>query len=59
MEKIKSEAMVLVKAGNADSAFERRSVELPAPQKDEVVVESEAFGLNYADVMARLVMRLY
>lgn len=46
--------MFLVKAGNADSAFERKSVEIPAPQKDEVVVESEAFGLNYADVMARL-----
>ena len=43
----------LIKKGDAKSAFELRSFELPAPGNNEVIVEVEAFGLNYADVMAR------
>lgn len=50
---MKSEAYFLIKKGAADTAFELRSFELPAPKSKEVVVEVEAFGLNYADVMAR------
>ena len=50
---MKSEAIYLIKKGAANQAFERRSLELPALGTNDVLVESEAFGLNYADVMAR------
>jgi NADPH2:quinone reductase len=49
-----SEAMFLVRKGDADKAFERRERTLPELKAKEVLIESEAFGLNYADVMARL-----
>ena len=48
-----SEAFYIVKKGAADEAFDRRSFEINAPSGNEVLVEVEAFGLNYADVMAR------
>lgn len=48
-----SEGYFLVKKGNAQEAFELRNFELKAPLIDELVIEVEAFGLNYADVMAR------
>ncbi|MEQ9302392.1 MAG: zinc-binding dehydrogenase, partial [Marinoscillum sp.] len=44
----------LVKNGKADTAFELREKPLPVPGDDEVLIESEGFGLNFADVMARL-----
>lgn len=50
---MKSEALFLVRTGAAEQAFERRAFELPALKDGEVLIESEAFGLNYADVMAR------
>lgn len=50
---MKSEAVFLVKKGAANQAFDRRPLELPALGANDVLVESEAFGLNYADVMAR------
>jgi NADPH:quinone reductase-like Zn-dependent oxidoreductase len=53
MNNMKTEAMVLVRKGDADQAFDRRAIDLPALQSNEVLIESEAFGLNYADVMAR------
>jgi NADPH2:quinone reductase len=53
MDKIKTEAIVLVKNGAAAHAFERRVITIAAPKENEVVIDSEAFGLNYADVMAR------
>ena len=53
MSKLTTEAMMLVRKGEAINAFERRSIELDQPADGEVIVESEAFGLNYADVMAR------
>jgi NADPH2:quinone reductase len=34
-------------------AFELREIELPKLKPDQVLIEVEAFGLNYADVMAR------
>lgn len=49
----KSEAFFLKQTGDAHQAFELKSYELKAPEGIEVVIESEAFGLNYADVMAR------
>ena len=50
---METEAIVLTKIGPASDAFERKTVHLPALGSDEVCIESEAFGLNYADVMAR------
>ena len=50
---MKSEAFFLCKKGAADKAFEKREFEIPEPKEHEVLVEVEAFGLNYADVMAR------
>ncbi len=50
---MKSEAYFLCKKADAHSAFELRSFETPTLKDQEVLVESEAFGLNYADVMAR------
>ncbi len=54
MNKITTEAIVLKQNGSAATAFERRCWEIDAPKDNEVVIESEAFGLNYADVMSRL-----
>lgn len=51
---MKSEAWVLTGYGAADRVFERREVEVAPPGPGEVLIESAAFGLNFADVMARL-----
>ena len=48
-----SEAIFLVRKGTAKQAFEKQKISLPALKDHEVLIESEAFGLNYADVMAR------
>lgn len=50
---METEAFVLCKNGPSAQAFERKTVQLPELASDEVLIESEAFGLNYADVMAR------
>ena len=52
-EGIKTVAIMLVKHGDASIAFERKAMTINAPKSGEVLIESEAFGLNYADVMAR------
>lgn len=49
-----TEAFHLIKKGIAESAFELRSLSLPELKDDQVLIDVEAFGLNYADVMARL-----
>ena len=47
-------AVFLTKKGDANQAFEIRDTQQPIIQKpDDVLIEVEAFGLNYADVMAR------
>ena len=46
-------AILLIKTGNAATAFEIREVEKPSPQDGEVLIKVKAFGLNFADVMAR------
>lgn len=48
-----TEAFFLVKSGSANHAFERRSFVLPVLKENQILIEVEAFGLNYADVMAR------
>jgi NADPH2:quinone reductase len=46
-------AAFLVKKGKAETAFEIRETPVPEPKPDEVLVKVEAFGLNYAEIMAR------
>ncbi len=46
-------AVHLVKTGDQPSCFEIREIEKPKPQAGEVRIKVKAFGLNYADVMAR------
>lgn len=53
MSNIQSEAFFLTKVGKPEEAFSLRSFELNQLKEGEVLVENEAFGLNYADVMAR------
>lgn len=45
-------AAVLVKNANPEQAFELREMPDPTPQANEVLVAVQAFGLNFADVMA-------
>lgn len=47
-------AAYLVKKGKAERAFEWREVSRPTPKENEILIKVSAFGLNYADVMARL-----
>lgn len=47
-------AIFLTKKGSAQHAFEERETEKPKlVLADDVLIKVEAFGLNYADVMAR------
>ena len=46
-------AFVLTKHGDVKTAFELQERPDLEPGKDDVVVEVEAFGLNFADIMAR------
>jgi len=50
---MQTEAYLLYKQGDAVHAFRRSEITLPALQPNEVIIEIEAFGLNYADIMAR------
>ena len=47
-------AITLVKNGSAKIAFEEREHPTPVPKEGEVLIKVEAFGLNFADVLARL-----
>lgn len=47
-------AAVLVRHGDPATAFEIRELPTPDPAAGQIRVTVEAFGLNYADVMARL-----
>lgn len=53
MNSIITEGFFLIKKGNAQEAFELKSFTIEAPSAGELIIEVEAFGLNYADVMAR------
>ncbi|MCI5058281.1 MAG: zinc-binding dehydrogenase [Flavobacteriales bacterium] len=46
-------AIQLVKYGNSEQAFKQVDIDAPKPEPHQVLIEVEAFGLNYADVMAR------
>lgn len=47
-------AIYLVKNGTPDKAFEWRDIHTHSPKADEVAIETEAAGINFADVSARL-----
>ncbi|MCB9245250.1 MAG: zinc-binding dehydrogenase [Flavobacteriales bacterium] len=47
------QAVVLQKYGNAEQALTIREWPKPIPKPHEVLIHSEGFGLNYADVTAR------
>jgi NADPH:quinone reductase-like Zn-dependent oxidoreductase len=47
-------AAVLVRKGDPSKAFEIREVPTPKIKEGEVLIKVEGFGLNFADVMARL-----
>lgn len=51
---MRTSAFVLSASGEASKAFTFQQIELDSLLPDEVLIESEAFGLNYADVMARM-----
>jgi len=46
-------AWYLIRHGAVERAFDLREVPDPVPAKGQVLIRSEGFGLNYADVMAR------
>ncbi len=47
-------AIHLIKNGSASEAFEIKELPTPEPSENEVLIKVEGFGLNFADVMARL-----
>jgi len=49
-------AIFLIKNGLAEKAFETREIPIPTPTSGQVLIKVEAFGLNFADVMARNAM---
>ncbi|MBU2018278.1 MAG: zinc-binding dehydrogenase, partial [Bacteroidetes bacterium] len=53
-KEMKNEAIVLAGKTKGSTAFQRKEINFPAIKADQVLVKSEAFGLNYADVMASM-----
>jgi NADPH:quinone reductase-like Zn-dependent oxidoreductase len=49
----KMRAAVLVRTGKVSNAFEIREISIPECSDNFVCIAVEAFGLNFADVMAR------
>ena len=47
-------AAVLTKKGTAEQSIKILEIKKPAPKRGEILIKVECFGLNYADVMARL-----
>lgn len=47
-------AAYLIKYGPANTAFEIREKEKPQPKSNQILIKVDAFGLNFADVMARI-----
>jgi NADPH:quinone reductase-like Zn-dependent oxidoreductase len=46
-------SIYLIRSGDSKTAFEKRETKDPVPGEGEVLVEVEASGLNFADVLAR------
>lgn len=50
--RIAMKALILSKFGNPKEAFKIAEVNEPSLDNHEVLIESEGFGINYADIMA-------
>tara|TARA_B100000401_G_C52753856_1_gene694619 strand:+ start:255 stop:1277 length:1023 start_codon:yes stop_codon:yes gene_type:complete len=50
---MKTTGIFLIKNGKSETAFKEIPYSLSSLKDDEVLIEVEAFGLNYAEVMAR------
>ena len=50
---VNTKAVILKRKGASSQAFEIGDIELPPLKQDEILIKNQAFGLNYADVMAR------
>jgi NADPH:quinone reductase-like Zn-dependent oxidoreductase len=50
---MQTKAIALVRHGEAATAFQEMEVQLPELKTHQVLIEVDAFGLNYAEVMAR------
>ena len=46
-------AVYLTKFGEPEEAFEIREINIPVCEPHQVLIKAEAFGLNFADVLAR------
>jgi NADPH:quinone reductase-like Zn-dependent oxidoreductase len=46
-------AIFLVRNGAPEKAFEFRETEMPKIKDDQILVKTEGFGLNFADIVAR------
>ncbi len=46
-------AIFLVRTGSPEKAFELRETEIPQFKDNEVLIKTEGFGLNFADIVAR------
>jgi len=51
---MRTPAFLLMRKGRADNAFKLAEIKLNPPRANEVLIEVEAFGLNYIDVSLRL-----
>lgn len=49
-----AKAYFLIKNGDASAAFEQRKIDIKKPGPGQVLLAVEGFGLNFAEVMARL-----
>ncbi|MFT4543759.1 MAG: NADPH:quinone reductase-like Zn-dependent oxidoreductase [Bacteroidia bacterium] len=49
----KQQSYFIVRHGSARTAFELKESEIPAQKEGHIRVETEGFGINFADIMAR------
>lgn len=47
-------ALFITRFGSPSVSFELKDAPDPIPNEDEIVIKTEGFGINYADVMARM-----
>lgn len=47
-------ALLITRFGSPEESFELREVPDPIPNDGEILVKAQGFGINYADIMARM-----
>jgi NADPH2:quinone reductase len=50
---MQTQGFQLIKNGKSEDAFQLNTIQLNKLEEDDILIEVTAFGLNYADVMAR------